>query len=49
MYLSPEVRLAFLTSSTILQLHKLNSNKNVINDFLKKKISEKKINDYSDL
>lgn len=49
MYMSPEVRLAYLTSTTILGLHKLNSTKNVIDTFLNDKIPEKIAEEYNDL
>lgn len=49
MYMAPEIRLAYLTSATILQLHKLNSSSSVINDFLSKKVPESVLKEFSDL
>lgn len=49
MYMPPELRLGYLTATTILSLHKLNSTSSVINEFLNKKIPESIIKDYEDL
>lgn len=48
-YITPEIRLGYLTATTILSLHKLNSTTNIINDFLTKKIPDDVIKDYEDL
>lgn len=47
MYMAPEVRLAYLTGSTILQLHKLNSTKSVVQNFLNEPV--KNPDEYKDL
>lgn len=49
MYLAPELRLAYITSSSIIQLHKLNSSKNVLDSFLKANIPKEKMEEYKDL
>lgn len=49
MYMSPEIRLAYLTSTTILSFHKLNSTRNVIDTFLSEKLDDKLAKKYDDL
>lgn len=49
MYLAPEIRLLYLTSSTVLQLHKLNSTSNVIQNFLQEKVPEQIKKEFEDL
>jgi hypothetical protein len=49
MYMAPEVRLAYLTSMTMLSLHKLNSTESVVREFLTAKVPEKMQEDYRDL
>ena len=49
MYMAPELRLAYLTSSAILSLHKLNSTKSVIQNFLDEKIPDNIKKEYEDL
>lgn len=49
MYMSAEVRLAYLTCTSILSLHKLNSTKSVIDNFLEEKIPEEIKKEFNDL
>lgn len=48
-FMQPEVRLAYLTATTVLSLHKLNSSGNTINNYLSSKVPDNLVNDYKDL
>lgn len=49
LYTPPELRLAYLTISTVMTIHKLNSNQNVITNAMNKKVPEDVANKYADL
>ncbi len=49
MYMAPEVRLAYLTATTVLSLHKLNSTGSTINNYLSSKVPENLQKEYKDL
>lgn len=49
MFMMPEIRLAYLTCTTAISLHKLNSNANIIGDFLKKEVPKSMTDEYKDL
>lgn len=49
MFMAPEVRLGYLTLTTALSLHKLNSSQNTINRFLSKTIKKEELKDFDDL
>jgi hypothetical protein len=46
---SPEARLAYLTLSTAMSLHKLNTSRDIINSELNKKIDQKTVDEFKDL
>jgi hypothetical protein len=49
MFMQPEIRLAYLTCTTAVSLHKLNSTSNTINGFLQKEVSKNITEEYKDL
>lgn len=49
MFMAPEIRLGYLTATTILGLHKLNSTKDVITNFLSEKVPDELQKEYNDL
>lgn len=49
MYMRPEIRLAYLTSQTIIQLHNLNKSGQTISNYLNKKVPDEIVNKYKDL
>lgn len=49
MFMAPEVRLAYLTLTTAVSLHKLNSTSGIINDFLKKEVPKNLAEEFKDL
>lgn len=49
MFMQPEIRLAYLTLTTAVSLHKLNSSGNVISGFLKKEVPKNIADEYKDL
>ena len=49
MFMAPEVRLIYLTLTTAVSLHKLNSNSGIINDFLKKEVPKTLAEEFKDL
>lgn len=48
-HIEPELRLFYMTLMSAIQIHKLNSSGNTINNFLKKQIPENKTDKYKDL
>jgi hypothetical protein len=49
MFMQPEIRLAYLTCTTAISLHKLNSNGHVIGNFLKQEVPKNIADEYKDL
>jgi hypothetical protein len=49
MYMSVEMRLGYLTCTSILSLHKLNSTKSVIDNFLDEKVPENIEKEFADI
>lgn len=49
MYMAPEIRLAYVTLTTALSLHKLNSSQNTISNFLNKPIKKNDLGEFDDL
>lgn len=49
MFMQPEIRLAYLTCTTAVALHKLNSTGNTISNFLSKEVPKSVADEYADL